>query len=66
MFFCPMVDVCYSVVSKIILPFNLLIIQDSCSWSYDKTYDIQSRPRVTFSTSGRHISMSHSLPCVIC
>ena len=25
-----------------------------------------SRPRVTFSTSGRHISMSHSLPCVIC
>jgi len=24
------------------------------------------RPRVTFSTSGRHISMSHSLPCVIC
>ena len=26
---------------KIILPFNLLTIQDSCSWSYDKTYDTQ-------------------------
>ena len=24
------------------------------------------RPRVTCSTSGRHISMSHSLPSVIC
>ena len=24
------------------------------------------RPRVTFSTSGRHITMSHSLLCVIC
>jgi len=24
------------------------------------------RPRVTCSTSSRHISMSHSLPCVIC
>jgi len=26
---------------KIILPFSLLVIQDSCSWSYDKTYDTQ-------------------------
>ena len=47
------------------------IIQDSCSWSYDKNaYDTQLfvglRPRVTFSTSVRHNSMSHSLPCVIC
>jgi len=31
--------------------------------SYDKTYDKQSfvAPSVTFSTSGRHVSLSHSL-----
>jgi len=26
---------------KIILPFNFLVIQDSCSWPYGKTYDTQ-------------------------
>ena len=69
-----------------------LIIQDYCSWPYDKTYDTQSfvghgnyddprlkmshsgctlvwhfqprHPSVTFSTSGRRISMSHSLGTV--
>ena len=52
-----------------------LIIQDSCSWPYDKTYDTQSfmecalgwkcntqaAPSCDISSSGRHISMSHSI-----